>query len=228
MFESRFKKWPSILLGVLLLSIFTSQNAVSVGHQRILADPAAPLETAWTHQKFGAATEYRRVTLDGIPAIRAVGHNSASGLYKEAAFNPGEYPWLEWSWRVDKLQASANIRTQAGEDMAASIFLIFGKPGFFRRDVPVLAYVWTNDKLPTGSVVPSPHRSDTMRTIVIESGSRNLGQWVSVRRNIVEDFKTAFGKEPPGDIEMIALWSDNDQTGEAVEAYYGAIRAMKE
>ena len=67
-----------------------------------------------------------------------------------------------------------------------------------------------------------------MRGIVLESGTENLGQWVSVRRNIVEDYLTAFGKKPPGAAKIIALWSDNDQTGEPVYAYYGAVRALKD
>ncbi len=222
------KMWSTILVIVLLLSLSASHGALSNGHLLVLADPVAPLEVEWKHQKFGAATEYRRVEVGGIPAIRAVGRNSASGLYREVNFRLSEYPWIEWAWRVDKLQESADIRTRAGEDMAAAIYFSFGRPGLFRTKVPTLGYVWTNDKLSKGSVVPSPFHEGTKRVIVIESGTKNLGQWLSVRRNIVEDFKTAFGKEPPGDIKIIALWSDNDQTGEAVEAYYGAIRAMKE
>ena len=146
-----------------------------------------------------------RVEVDGIPYIRAVGRNSASGLYGEVNFHPVAYPWLEWTWRVDKLQKTADIRTKAGEDMAAAIFLLFGRPSWFRPEVPTLAYVWTNDKLPKGSVVLSPYHPGTVRGIVLESGEKNLGQWVSVRRNIVEDYLTAFGKEPPGAMKMIAV-----------------------
>ena len=77
-------------------------------------------------------------------------------------------------------------------------------------------------------MVFSPYHPGTVREIVIESGTENLGQWVRIRRNIVEDFRSAFGKKPPGPIEMIALWSDNDQTDEPVEAYFGAVHALKE
>jgi len=212
---------------ILLLSLATYDAAWAGGHLLVLADPAVPIEQAWTHQSFGTATEYRRVVVDGTPYIHAVGRKSASGLYRDVAFSLSEYPWLEWTWRVDKLQQSADIRNKANEDMAATVFLIFGRPSLFNRDVPTLAYVWTNDKLPEGAVVPSPHHGGTTREIVLQGGTKNLGQWMNVRRNVVEDFRAAFGREPPGDIEMIAIWSDNDQTGEPVEAYYGAIRAFK-
>jgi len=222
------KMSATVLVTALLLPFAASQDVIGDEHLVVLVDPAAPLEEAWTHRKFGAATEYRRVEIDGTPYIRAVGRNSASGLYGEVNFDPATYPWLEWTWRVDKLQKSADIRTKAGEDMAAAIYLLFGRPSWIRPEVPTLAYVWTNDKLPKGSVVPSPYHPGTGRGIVLESGTENLGQWVRTRRNIVEDYRSAFGKEPPGPIEMIALWSDNDQTGEPVEAYYGAVHALKE
>ena len=224
----RLKMQTAVLVIAMLLSLSAPHGALGDEHLLVLVDPAAPLEEAWTHRKFGAATEYRRVEVDGTPYIRAVGRNSASGLHGEVKFRPDEYPWLEWTWRVDKLQKTADIRTKAGEDMAAAIYLFFGRPSWFRPEVPTLSYVWTNDKLPKEAVVLSPYHPGTVREIVIESGAENLGQWVSVRRNIVEDYLTAFGKEPPGPIEMIALWSDNDQTGEPVEAYYGAVHALKE
>ena len=43
------------------------------GAPLLLADPTLPLQQAWTHQSFGAATRYESVTLDGVPAIRALG-----------------------------------------------------------------------------------------------------------------------------------------------------------
>ena len=224
----RVKTWPAVLVTVFILLFSAPHGSLSDEHLLVLVDPSAPIEEVWTHRKFGVPTEYRRVEVDGTPYIRAIGRNSASGLYREVIFRPDEYPWLEWTWRVDKLQQTADIRTKAGEDLAAAIFLLFGRPGWFRPEVPTLVYVWTNDKLPKGAVVLSPYHSGTVRAIVLESGTENLGQWVSVRRNVVEDYLTAFGEEPPDAVEMIALWSDNDQTGEPVETYYGAIRALKE
>jgi hypothetical protein len=33
-----------------------------------LADPSLPLEEAWDHRSFGAATEYSRIVIDGAAA----------------------------------------------------------------------------------------------------------------------------------------------------------------
>lgn len=192
----------------------------------IVADPTAPLAEAWTHQRFGTATEYKGIMLDGVAAIRAIGRNSASGLYRDFRYRIVEHPWIEWTWRVNRLQRTADIRVKAGEDYAAALFLIFGRPNMLNRDVPTLAYVWTSARIPEGSIVDSPYHPGTTRNIVVRSGEKRLGQWLRERRNVMDDFRQAFGREPPETVEVIALFTDNDQTREPVETYYGAVRAL--
>jgi hypothetical protein len=194
----------------------------------VVLDPVAALEETWVHRGFGSKTEYSRVEIGGVRAIRAVGRNSASALHREVQLRPFDFPWLEWSWRVDRLQDSADLRDKRREDFAAAIFLIFGRPGPLRRDVPTLSYVWTSDKLQAGNIIVSPHHAGTSRSIVLQAGKAKLGQWVRERRNLLEDYRRAFGADPPPAVEVVALWTDNDQTGEPVEAYYGRIAAFPE
>ena len=56
----RLKMQTAVLVIALLLSLSASHGALGDEHLLVLVDPAAPLEEAWTHRKFGAATEYRR------------------------------------------------------------------------------------------------------------------------------------------------------------------------
>lgn len=115
-----------------------------------------PLDSAWTHKRFGEATAYRCVEIDRGTFFRAARKRFASGLYRDAGIRSAAYPWHEWTWRVDRLQASADMRTKAGEDVVAAIFLILGQPGLFRPKVSTLAYVWTNTRLLKGEVVSNP------------------------------------------------------------------------
>jgi len=62
-----------------------------------------------------------------------------------------------------------------------------------------------------------------VRMIVAESGAANLGKWVTIRRNVAADFRTAFGEDPPA-ISGVVLATDTDNTGESATAYYGDIR----
>lgn len=99
----------------------------------------------------------------------------------------------------------------------------FGRPSLIRRNVPTLGYVWTNARLRAGDIVISPHHAGASRTIVLQAGTEKLGQWLKERRNVLEDYRRAFGADPPEMVNMVALWTDNDQTGDPVEAYYGRI-----
>jgi hypothetical protein len=58
--------------------------------------------------------------------------------------------------------------------------------------------------------------------ISIESGSAETGKWITETRNVYEDFKRYFGKEPPK-VGAIAIMTDSDNTGEKVSANYGPI-----
>lgn len=209
-----------VALGLLLAGCAVPPEAAR--YSIVLLDPSAPLATTWQHSVFGRATDYSLATVDGRPGIRAVGRSSASGLYRRVQFAPAECPWIEWTWRVDRLQAGADIRIMEADDVAASIFLLFGDPGPFHDEVPTLRYAWTNGRVAAGEILDNPYYPGTVRVIVLRSGDSPLGEWVSERRNLVEDFTRAFGRPPPEAVELFAVFTDNDQTGEPVEALYGA------
>ena len=58
--------------------------------------------------------------------------------------------------------------------------------------------------------------------IVIESGETRLNEWITEERNVFEDYKNAFGKEPPH-ISGVAIMTDTDNTKERAIAYFGDI-----
>ncbi len=61
--------------------------------------------------------------------------------------------------------------------------------------------------------------------VVVESGPSQIGLWIDESRNIYDDYKRAFGEEPPM-INGIAIMSDTDNTKERAIAYYGDIVFM--
>jgi len=50
-----------------------------------------------------------------------------------------------------------------------------------------------------------------------------VGLWVNEERNIYEDYKRAFGEEPPL-MNGLAIMTDTDNTKERATAYYGDIQ----
>lgn len=184
------------------------------------------IQDEWLHMPLRGATDYRLAVFDNQVAIRAVGRNSASGLIRRVVFDPLQCREIEWSWAVTVLQSDAVLTRKDREDVAASIFLMFGDPGSMLAPdpVPTLRYVWTNEMSGVGAVIDNPYMKGTVRSIVTNTGLSPEPSWVVQRRDIVEDFQTAFGRPPDDKIHAIVLFTDNDQTKQPVEAYYGWAR----
>lgn len=56
----------------------------------------------------------------------------------------------------------------------------------------------------------------------VKTNRDRLLAWVTETRNVYEDYKRAFGKDPPM-ISGVAIMTDTDNTGESATAHYGDI-----
>ncbi|MEJ2041219.1 MAG: DUF3047 domain-containing protein, partial [Desulfosarcinaceae bacterium] len=163
---------------------------------------------------------------------------AASGLMRSVNINAERYPWLVWSWKVHNILQKGDVTRKQGDDYPARIYVAFafdaGKAGWWERtrhkaaslaagrELPgtVLNYIWANHA-PVGLFVDNPYTSKA-KMIVVRSGTQDLNHWMSERRNVLEDYKKAFGQPPPA-IIGIAVMTDTDNTGEEATAYYGDI-----
>jgi hypothetical protein len=206
------------------------RRAAGTAGERVLFAAETAIQDEWQPVALRGETEYRLAVVDGRLAIRAVGRQSASGLLRAVQLDPSRCPVLEWTWRVERLQPDADLRVKERDDVAASLFLFFGDPGLLisPNRVPTLRYVWTSARIPAGAVVDSPYAPGTVRSLVVESGESRLGRWVTERRRVADDFEQTFGRRPTAPVQAIALFTDNDQTGQPVEAYYAEARARCE
>ncbi len=57
--------------------------------------------------------------------VKAESNESASGLTKKIRFNPKEYPYLSWRWKVNKAIAGTDVTLKSGDDYAARIYVMF-------------------------------------------------------------------------------------------------------
>ena len=81
-------------------------------------------------------------------------------------------------------------------------------------------YVW-GGKVAVGSINTSAHTS-RIKMIAVAADDAGIGRWQSYTRNLIEDYKRAFG-EDPGNVTAIELMTDTDNTGGSAEALYGDI-----
>ena len=190
-----------------------------------------------TFKKVPKLTIYEVVQEANVSVVKAVSDASASGITKEVTIDPRQYPIVRWRWKVDNLLKNSDVRSKEGDDYPARLYITFeydpDRVGFTKMlkykagralfgDIPIAAlnYIWET-KTPVGTIIDNAY-TDFAKMIVVESGSRKVGIWVEESRNIYDDFKKAFGEEPPR-INGVAIMSDTDNTKERAVAYYGDI-----
>jgi Protein of unknown function (DUF3047) len=183
-------------------------------------------------------TTFSKVRMDGRDAILAVADSSASLLRQQVRIPASELNQVKFSWKVPQLIDASDLALRDGDDSPVRIVLTFegNRSNWSTKNAMLselsqlitgeelpyatLMYVWCNKRAP-GSVILNP-RTDRIRKIVVESGSKNLNQWLDYERNIAADFESAFG-EKPGALVGMALMTDTDNTRSQTRAYYGPV-----
>jgi hypothetical protein len=150
--------------------------------------------------------------------------------------------YLSWRWRLDQALTTADVRTKAGDDAALKVCVMFDQPladiPFFQRAVLGLARSATGQNLPNATLCylwdsrypaltsgANPYTA-RVRYIVLNGAESPVGQWVSQRRRVADDFALMFGDEtatmPP--ISAIAVGADSDNTQGSSLGYLAQLR----
>ena len=184
------------------------------------------------------ATVYDFVRKDGRDALTAKAGISASMMRRDVNIAATKLDTVNFSWQIPALIAGADLAERDFDDSPARIVLVFeGDRGKFSvknamlselaqvmtgEPLPyaTLMYVWCNKRQP-GSVVINP-RTDRIRSVVVESGAKNLRQWLDYQRNIRADYEKVFG-EAPGNLISVGIMTDSDNTRTQTTASYGQV-----
>lgn len=241
-----FLKPVVLFAAVVILPLLGHADSVPVLEvgQFSTAPEGTAVPSGWkplTFRKIPRHTQYRVVREGDTTVVQAISEAAASGLIHEVKIDLKEYPILKWRWKASNVIRKSDVRSKAGDDYAARIYITFeydpDKVGFGKKakymmgrllfgDIPIAAinYIWEG-KTPPGTIVDNAY-TDFVKMIVVESGAERVGHWMDEERNIYEDYKRAFGKEPPW-VNGIAIMTDTDNTGESATAYYGDISFKK-
>lgn len=205
------------------------------------AAPGGSLPAGWTPLAFHnveRATRYELVADDGRTVVAATSERAASGLVFRLDLTAESAPVLRWRWKGERLPEAGDTRVKRGDDAVARIYVLFRLPperatlaqrlidrtalALYGEAPPhaTLMYVW-DTRAPQGSRNDNPYTS-RVRNIVVESGSASLGRWLAYERDLVADYRAAFGEAPPP-IAGIAIMTDTDNTQGSAAARYGDV-----
>jgi hypothetical protein len=218
----KYSKFTIHTILLLLLAVPSSMYAekydVMPECEIIIDDFANGIKPEWETKSFNGTTDYTWTKENNKAFVRATSKGTASGLYYKIEYDPQQYPYIIWQWKVDNIIASGDVSQKSTDDHGARVYVIF--PSFFFWKNRTINYFWAN-KLPQNQAVPSPYTANNIM-ISVESGSQTTGIWITETRNVYEDFKRAFGIYPPK-VGAIAIMTDTDNTGASVSASYGPI-----
>ncbi|MBX2818888.1 MAG: DUF3047 domain-containing protein [Rhodothermaceae bacterium] len=129
------------------------------------------------------------------------------------------HPYLSWDWRANKLPEGASEDNPKRNDAGLGFYVTFDfKKGLFKRPISI-KYTYSSS-LDVGTVL----KQGTLRVIVVSNGKNGYGDWEHIERNVWEDYRKAFGKNPPERPLSIRLWSDSDDTGQIGEGDFDNIK----
>lgn len=126
---------------------------------------------------------------------------------KKIDWDPKAYPILSWRWRLNK--------AAAGTEPFAAVYASLDTDLMF---IPVFTkYIWSATK-PEGVVTEGGMFSGS--EIVVQSGTKEVGQWIEERVNVYEDFKRIHQHEPAP-----KAWGISIISGPGVEIDFGPLVA---
>lgn len=195
-----------------------------------------------TFPKIKTHSQYSLVKEGDKSILKAESHASASAIVYRRTFNIYENPQLRWRWKVTQLSDRGNPKEKAGDDYPIRVYVMFqydpdnaslGESLIYKATKAIygkypphstLNYVWTGANI-SERFIASPYTGKAYM-VVLERGKEKAGQWVEESVNVLEDYRKAFGKEPPA-MAGIAVMSDSDNTGTNAEAYLEFIEVGK-
>jgi len=120
-----------------------------------------------------------------------------------------QFPHIRWRWKIQRPLTKGDARTRAGDDYPIRVYVIFEydpeRAGLGERiqygaakaiygEYPPhssLNYIWANREH-AAPILPNAY-TDRARMFPLQHGGAKAGQWVEEQRNILVDYRRAFG-----------------------------------
>jgi hypothetical protein len=204
-----------LTIGLVVCGSFVMQGAVSAQSQSLVLEDfqvkeADGFPSNWEHESQRSQSKgrdaYKVQTENGVNFLAA--KDAGQRIKKKKIdWDPKALPVLTWRWRLQK--ATTDTEPIAAIYASLDIDLMF---------IPVFTkYVWSATK-PEGTLTEGGMFSGS--EIVVQSGTKEVGQWFEERVNVYEDFKRIHRHEPAA-----KAWGVSIIAGPGVEIDFGSMVA---
>ena len=204
-----------LAIGLMVCGSFVIDGVVSAQSQTLVlenfqAKEADGFPSNWDHENQRSQSKGRdayKVQVENGVNFLAAKDAGQRIKKKKIDWDPKAFPVLTWRWRLQKATAD--------NEPIAAIFASLDTDLMF---IPVFTkYVWSATK-PDGTFTEGGMFSGS--EIVVQSGTKEVGQWFEERVNVYEDFKRIHQHEPAP-----KAWGISIIAGPGVEIDFGSLVA---
>jgi rSAM/selenodomain-associated transferase 2 len=193
--------------------------------------------------KIAAHTLYTIERKDGESVLKAASRASASALVYRETFSVYEYSRARWRWWVGNVYGNLSPEEKSGDDYPLRVYVTFlydpVKAGPLERlryglakglygEYPphsTLIYVWASHEGQAG-IMDNPY-TERAKMIALQRGKGKVGTWQTEEVHILEDYRRAFGADPPA-AASLAVMNDSDNTGQGAVSYLDFIEVFRD
>jgi hypothetical protein len=179
-------------------------------------------------------SSYSIIQERGKSILQCESDGSASGLILKKTFNIYNYNKLKWKWKISNVYTNSDPRQKSGDDYPVRVYIIFKynpeRAALYEKTKYNAAkliygeypphssvnYVWSSKVIPERTIT-SPYTS-RVKLMLLQKGGEKVNTWITEEVNMLEDYKKAFGENPP-ETASLAIMCDSDNTGESAKAY---------
>jgi hypothetical protein len=182
------------------------------------------IPSGWTGESFGRRAAYDFAIEDegDRRVLHLTSRDEHSTITKDISGTVvlRDTPILEWTWKATVLPVGGDLRRAETTDFAAQLYVVWRRfPALLRSRI--IGYVW-DSTAPVRTIAKS-QKTGQVTFIVLRSGRAELGQWLTERRNVAEDYERVFG-EAPENPAVIAISIDSNDTHSVAESFLGSIQ----
>ena len=151
--------------------------------------------------------------------IKAEAEGKGSGLGKEIEIDLTKTPFINITWKVEKDLSGIIENSKKGHDYAARVFVI-KKTGSTALSNRAINYVFSSNNNINDNW-PSPYTKKSI-DYVLSTTKEKLDTWVTVKRNVKDDFMTLHNIEVKT-LNGVAIMTDTDNSKLKAISYYQNI-----
>jgi hypothetical protein len=230
---------------IFILILISSCLKVHAGNTEVLLREDFQSLENWDplyFKKIKSHTTYKIYNDGDYRYLKAESDSSASGMVYINEFNIYDYPNIRWRWKVSNVYEKGDAATKEGDDYPMRIYVMFkydpDKASFgmkFKYGLAkkmygtypphsTLNYIWANRE--HEEHILTNRYAKEAKMIIVQSGAEHIGKWMEHEVNVLEDYRKAFGKDPPA-TASIAVMNDSDNTGESSVSFIDYIEVYK-